>query len=433
MTSPLNLDGLVGPSHNYAGLSRGNIASYHHSGETSSPKEAALQGLEKMWFLHRLGIAQGLLLPHPRPDLSLLQAAGFRGPAASLIIQASRQAPGLLQACYSAASMWAANCATVTASSDSRDQRVHLTPANLITTLHRSREAETNFSRFTKLFSGYENILIHPPLPAQAEFADEGAANHIRLQDPATDDALNLFIYGKGSTNSPKRFQARQSLQASQSIIRNHQLAADKTMLIQQHPKAIDQGAFHNDVVAVGLNNLLLLHETAWLNQPDILDSLRNRAAHWQTPLVICQITEQELPLNEAIKSYLFNSQLVSVKDDKIIMIAPEESRCSDATLQVVEKLLAEDNPLSEVYYLDLRQSMNNGGGPACLRIQFPLNAEELDSLPPTMMLNESRYHALKAHIHTHYRDKLTPKDLSDPDFYLECQQALAALQSVMA
>lgn len=43
----LNMDGLVGPTHNYAGLAPGNIASLNYASVASNPQAAALQGLKK--------------------------------------------------------------------------------------------------------------------------------------------------------------------------------------------------------------------------------------------------------------------------------------------------------------------------------------------------------------------------------------------------
>ncbi|HBQ53569.1 MAG TPA: succinylarginine dihydrolase, partial [Erythrobacter sp.] len=48
MLREINFDGIVGPSHNYAGLSLGNIASASHKGSASYPRAAALQGVAKM-------------------------------------------------------------------------------------------------------------------------------------------------------------------------------------------------------------------------------------------------------------------------------------------------------------------------------------------------------------------------------------------------
>ena len=426
----LNLDGLVGPSHHYAGLSAGNLASTQHKGNRSSPRRAALQGLEKMWFLHQLGVPQGFIPPQIRPDLDLLLAAGFTGSPQQLIEQAYRHAPLLLHSCYSSSSMWTANCATVTASQDSSQGKVHFTPANLISTLHRSREAQHNYKQLSSVFSDDQHFQIHLPLPPQAGFADEGAANHIRLCDPITGASLNLFIYGKDNKNSPptQRFSSRQSLLACQSIIRHHHLNPKHCLLIQQNPAAIDQGAFHNDVVSVGLNNVLLIHEHAWLNQVHVLKKLQHLTQQWGHPLVIMQIDNNRLTLNEAIRSYLFNSQLVMLPKGGMALIAPEESRESKATYEVIRQLLDAENPLTDVHFLDLRESMQNGGGPACLRLAIPLSNEELRAVDQTFILDESRYAQLKSWINKYYRDTLTPDDLRDPLLIGENKKAHRAL-----
>ncbi len=53
MLTEINFDGIVGPSHNYAGLSLGNLASARNAGAVSRPRDAALQGLAK-----DLGVSQ---------------------------------------------------------------------------------------------------------------------------------------------------------------------------------------------------------------------------------------------------------------------------------------------------------------------------------------------------------------------------------------
>jgi succinylarginine dihydrolase len=134
----LNFDGLVGPTHHYAGLSPGNLASESHAGEVGNPRAAALQGLEKMRFLAELGVGQAVLPPQPRPDFELLRRLGFGSDRAGALARAGREAPALLSAAWSASAMWAANAATVAPSEDTADERVHLVPANLLSMLHRS-------------------------------------------------------------------------------------------------------------------------------------------------------------------------------------------------------------------------------------------------------------------------------------------------------
>ena len=132
----VNFDGLVGPTHNYAGLSSGNVASTSNKGDTSSPKAAAKQGLKKAMSLAELGLKQGVLAPHARPDLKTLRRLGFTGSDTEVIERAGKKAPEILAACYSASAMWTANAATVSPSADSSDGKVHFTPANLNNKFH---------------------------------------------------------------------------------------------------------------------------------------------------------------------------------------------------------------------------------------------------------------------------------------------------------
>ena len=100
----INFDGIVGPSHNYAGLSLGNLASTRNAGAVSQPRAAALQGLDKMRANVALGLAQGVFLPHPRPDRRWLAELGTTIEEADPILAANA---------LSASAMWAANAATV--------------------------------------------------------------------------------------------------------------------------------------------------------------------------------------------------------------------------------------------------------------------------------------------------------------------------------
>ena len=76
MLTEINFDGIIGPTHNYAGLSRGNIASASHAGDVSQPRAAALQGIEKMRHNLALGLPQGSIMPLDRPDEAWLETLG---------------------------------------------------------------------------------------------------------------------------------------------------------------------------------------------------------------------------------------------------------------------------------------------------------------------------------------------------------------------
>src|SRR5687768_11173563 len=176
----VNFDGLVGPTHNYAGLSYGNVASMSHKRSVSSPRQAALQGLAKMKFLADLGVKQAVLPPHPRPDIAALRRIGFTGSDADVLAKVQREDPVLLAAVSSSSSMWAANAATVSPSADTSDGRMHFTPANLVSLFHRSLEAPTTAAVLRAIFNDEKHFAHHPPLPATMHFSDEGAANHTR-------------------------------------------------------------------------------------------------------------------------------------------------------------------------------------------------------------------------------------------------------------
>src|SRR5260370_39255082 len=130
-----NFDGVVGPTHNYGGLSPGNLASSKHAAQVSIPREAALQGLAKMAYVHGLGAGQAVLPPHVRPSLRILRRLGFAGTDERVLANASEH---LLRLCSSAAAMWAANAATCAPSAETADDRLNLTPANPQQMFHRA-------------------------------------------------------------------------------------------------------------------------------------------------------------------------------------------------------------------------------------------------------------------------------------------------------
>ena len=255
-----NFDGLIGPTHNYAGLSIGNLASATNKGAASNPREAALQGLSKMRAAMELGIGQGFLPPHDRPHLKTLRALGFSGSDRQIIESAASAAPELLANCYAASCMWTANAGTVAPSPDTGDGRVHYTPANLATNFHRAIEGETTARVLRRIFNNEKHFAHHPLLPGGVHFGDEGAANHGRLAETHGAPGVHLFIYGEDGD----RFPARQRKRASEAIARGHLLDPEKTVFIEQSKAALDAGAFHNDVVGVANGTVLFLHEQSF-------------------------------------------------------------------------------------------------------------------------------------------------------------------------
>lgn len=434
----VNFDGLIGPTHHYAGLSYGNIASMLHNRKPSNPRKAALQGLEKIYFLASLGIKQAILPPLERPDCNLLRQLGFFGTDSEIMLHASRDAPELFYPCCTASSMWCANAGTFTPSTDSLDGRSHFTAANLSTFFHRATEAQATWQLFKKLFHSEEHFAIHPPLPYAAEFNDEGAANHTRFCRSYGTKGVHLFVYGKCSLDSgrqpPVRYPSRQSYEASSAIARIHQLSPGTFCFAQQNPLAIDVGIFHNDVISSGNQNLFLYHEEAFVDTPKVIDQLEQMiSSHCGATPLMLPINSSQLSLQDCVRSYLFNSQIVTLPSKKMALIAPRECKENKAASVLLEKLIADpENPITELHFVDLRQSMQNGGGPACLRLRIVLNDLELSMLNPNIFLTFSLYEKLKNWINTFYRDHLEIKDLADPQLLEENHTALDQLTTLL-
>ncbi|AIU25662.1 succinylarginine dihydrolase [Pandoraea pnomenusa] len=433
-----NFDGLVGPTHNYAGLSFGNVASANNANRVSNPREAALQGLAKMKALADLGYAQGVLPPQERPSVAMLRTLGFSGSDEAMIREAARTAPALLGAACSAASMWTANAATVSPSADTADGRVHFTAANLCSKLHRAIEHDTTSRVLRVAFGDASHFAHHDALPGWPSLGDEGAANHTRLCGAYGERGVEFFVYGRDDLSSapaPRRFPARQTLQASQAIARLHGLAEDDVVFAQQHPDAIDAGVFHNDVIAVGNGNVLFCHAQAFVDQPAVLARLRERLAARGAELEVIEVSSDAVSLEDTVGSYLFNSQLLARPPDAgdgMRLVVPQECRERTAVWRYLESLVADDGPIRELHVFDLRESMRNGGGPACLRLRVVLTEQERRATHAGLWIDDARYAALTDWVKRHYRDRLAVSDLADPALLDECRTALDDLTRLL-
>ncbi|RDH44574.1 N-succinylarginine dihydrolase [Zooshikella ganghwensis] len=429
-----NFDGLVGPTHNYAGLSYGNVASSKNQQVTSNPKEAALQGLAKMKALHDMGFVQGVLAPQARPDINILKCLGFTGSDARILALAAKTDPVLLASCCSASSMWTANAATVSPSSDTLDGKIHITPANLVNKFHRSIEPETTARTLQAVFNNDQYFQHHPPLPAVDVLGDEGAANHTRLCQNYGDSGMELFVFGHYGLSpekpAPSRFPARHTYEASSAIARLHGLAAERTLFIQQNPAVIDQGVFHNDVIAVGNRNVLFFHEQAFLEKQNLLNKLNDFFN--DQPFYPIEVNSSDISVKDAVNTYLFNSQLLSLANGEMVIVVPEECLHNNTVKQYLSELVSANNPITQVLSFDLKQSMQNGGGPACLRLRVTLTQNELNAVNPHCILNDFLYSTLTGWVNKHYRDQLTIQDLSDPSLLHETQLALDELTQIL-
>lgn len=429
-------DGLVGPTHNYAGLSFGNLASGKNAGQVSNPRAAALQGIEKMRLVMKLGIPQAVLPPHKRPVVSILQQTPFEGslsyPAISALIEnAWKNAPHLVATAFSSSFMWAANAATVSPSADTADGKLHLTPANLMSNLHRSLEAGWTKNLLQKIFHNEELFKVHNPLPSLETLADEGAANCMLAGSGAGKPAVEIFVYGASgsSVKKPAKFPARQREEASREIARIHGIHSERLIMVQQSPSMIDQGVFHNDVIAMNTNRLLIAQEGAFVDEHKFISQLERiieEGFHY------ISISESELPIFDAVGTYLYNSQLLEMQNGEYILIAPSECEHHPKVGAVLARLVEQERVVSKVHYVNVRESMRNGGGPACLRLRVVMTPEESAAIHQGIIMSEALADRLEGWVKRHYRDRLLPSDLCDPRLIPELEAAYAELEEIL-
>ena len=409
MLSEINFDGIVGPSHNYAGLSLGNIASASHKGQVSHPRAAALQGMAKMRANMALGLTQGFLLPLPRPNHALLRKLAVDETADR----------ALLAAAWSASSMWTANAATVSPAPDTADGRCHLTPANLVTMLHRGQEWRDTQKQLRIAFGDASHFAVHDAIPPS--FGDEGAANHMRFCEAHDAPGVEVFVYGQPGG----RFPARQHEQASRAIARLHRLDPKRWVFIEQNPEAIAAGAFHNDVVAVANERVLFTHARAFADQHRAYDTIR--AAF--PALEVVEVPEAAVSLAQAIRTYLFNAQLVTLPDGGMALVVPEECRESEAVWRWCEQMLASNGPIRRVIPVDVRQSMANGGGPACLRLRVVADPATVDQ---RFLLDEAKAQRIEAVIAEMWPETIEPQQIGDPALARQVRDVREALLGVL-
>ena len=399
----INFDGIVGPSHNYAGLSLGNLASAKNAGGASHPRAAAQQGIEKMRANVRLGLAQGIFVPPLRPNRVWLDALATSPDAAD---------PGLLACAMSASSMWAANAATVTPATDATDGKCHLTVANLVTMPHRSHEWRATWHQLRIAFAN-DAFRVHGPV--DPPFGDEGAANHMRLCPDHASAGVEIFVYGKAGGPFP----ARQHIEASRAVARHHTVR--DAIFVQQSDAAIASGAFHNDVVAVANENVLFAHEYAFENKDVFFAALRERL-----PVVdIIEVPASAVSLEDAISSYLFNAQLVTLPEGSMALIVPIEAHDHPHVRAWLDRECTGNGPIRQIVPVDVRDSMANGGGPACLRLRVVADPQTID---PRFMVDVATLDRIADLVDRTWPETIAPGELNNPRLWKQIADARAAL-----
>jgi succinylarginine dihydrolase len=223
----------------------------------------------------------------------------------------------------------------------------------------------------------------------------------MRLTSAHGASGLEVFVYGRGGG----RFPARQHEQASRIVARRHGLDPARVLFVEQSSEAIDAGAFHNDVVAVANERVLFAHEKAFAESDETYRAIRGKFPEVE----IVEVPDATVSLAEAIRTYLFNAQLVTLPPGEQALIVPTEAWESPAVRAFLDALVAGNGPIRRAIPVDVRQSMANGGGPACLRLRVVADPATVD---PRFVLDEIKAQAIEQVVGAHWPEQIDPTDL---------------------
>jgi succinylarginine dihydrolase len=285
---------------------------------------------------------------------------------------------------------------------------------------HRSHEWPMTLKQLRLAFADEARFAVHPPVPAT--FGDEGAANHMRLAASHGAPGVEVFVYGQRGG----AFPTRQHVEASRAVARFHRLDPERTLFVCQSEEAIAAGAFHNDVVAVANENVLFAHEKAFEDRPAFYAALRRLLPEVE----IVEVPDSAVSLGDAIGSYLFNAQLVTLPDGAGMgLILPEEARETPAVWAWLQGMVAGNGPIRRLLVVDVRQSMANGGGPACLRLRVAADPAAID---PRFLVDEAKLGAIAGVIEAHWPAAIAPDDLLDPSLWQRMEDGRLALHELL-
>jgi succinylarginine dihydrolase len=239
----------------------------------------------------------------------------------------------------------------------------------------------------------------------------------MRLAPSHGEPGVEVFVYGV----SGGPFPARQHVEASRAVARLHRLDPARTIFAAQSEEAIAAGAFHNDVVAVANGPVLFAHEKAFADRDKLLDELAAKLPGFE----LVEVPDAEVPLADAIRSYLFNAQLVTPPDGAMTLVAPTECRDTPSVAGWIERHLASNGAIRRVEFVDVRQSMANGGGPACLRLRVACDPATVD---PRFLVDEAKLERMAEVISAHWPEEIAGADIQLPSLIRDVEAARLSL-----
>jgi succinylarginine dihydrolase len=243
----------------------------------------------------------------------------------------------------------------------------------------------------------------------------------MRLASAHGGPGVEIFVHGVAGGGFP----VRQHAEAGRAIARAHGLDPARTLHIGQSEAAIAAGAFHNDVVAVADGLTLFAHEQAFADPAGFYAELRRLLPE----VSIVEVPASAVPLGDAVTSYLFNAQLVTLPEGGQALILPAEARETASVWTWLQEMVAGNGPIRRLELVDVRQSMANGGGPACLRLRVVADPATID---PRFLVDNARLDRIAALVERQWPERIAPDQLADPALWEAIERARLALLDVL-
>ena len=89
--------------------------------------------------------------------------------------------------------------------------------------------------------------------------------------------------------------------------------------------------------------------------------------------------------------------------------------------------MIATNGPIRRLVPVDVRQSMANGGGPACLRLRVVCDPADVD---PRFLVDDEKLTEIASVIEQYWPVSIHPDELADPALWERIETARAALLS---
>jgi len=110
-------------------------------------------------------------------------------------------------------------------------------------------------------------------------------------------------------------------------------------------------------------------------------------------------------------------------------LVVPSECQDNQPVWNWLQQMLAGNGPIRHVKVVDVRQSMANGGGPACLRLRVVADPATVD---PRFMLDDAKAEAMEKVVAEFWPEQINPADIGSESLAATIRTARAQMLDLL-